>query len=90
MPGQRDDFPGQSKGMSANSEEWAVITPHDSAPLARLPRFIANGTDTGGTVRMIDSEGNSVVQYLAPGQPFPARPHIVHTDTTVTVLIAYY
>lgn len=96
MAGIKDDFPGTEKSLNAPAREWAVITPHDTNLLARVPKAI----HLGGAVDAVeeaaivctDKAGIDATFYLRQGDILPIRPHkIKSTGTTpAAVIIALY
>ena len=86
----KDEYGRADLALMSTSADFEEITPSDSEDLERLPKYIKVGA-TGGTVVMVDQNGNQVTEYAAAGQAIPARPaRILATGTTATPINAYY
>ncbi len=78
--------------VTAFSQDWQAITPHDTTPLPRQPRAIMIAAD--GAVSMLgwQDEGTSCVPMaLFAGVVYPLSPRLIcDTGTDATSVLAIY
>lgn len=85
-----DQFLNQADHVSAPATRAVAVTPHDSEPLAELPKALFVGS--GGSVVLAGSDGiDSHWKNVPSGSvlPFRAR-HVRATGTTAGDLLALY
>jgi hypothetical protein len=86
-----DQFSGRADSVSAPATRAAAVVPHDSDPLAQIPKALFVGS--GGTVVMRGAGGGAdqVFKNVADGSVLPFRAQYVRaTGTTAADILALY
>ena len=86
-----DRFANMADQLSAPASRAVEVTPHDSEPLAVVPKALFVGT--GGTIVMrgIGDDVDTSWHHVADGAVLPFRPAFVRaTGTTASDLLALY
>ena len=86
-----DLFLGVVDSVSAPARRAVAVVPHDTAPLAEVPKALFVGT--GGSIAMRGAGGgaDAVWKNVADGTVLPFRPEFVRaTGTTASDILALY
>lgn len=82
-----DRFQNQVAAVADPARSAFAITPHDTQPLATLPKALIAGTAGAVVLRAVDSPGDVTVT-LAAGQILPLRVlYVRQTGTTAGSLV---
>jgi hypothetical protein len=86
----QDNFSALSDSVISPSRSAFAVTPHDSNPLARLPKALYVGTGGQITLRCIDDTTDVVFKNVPSGSLVHARAAYVRaTGTTAADLVAH-
>ncbi|TKD52299.1 spike base protein, RCAP_Rcc01079 family [Sphingomonas baiyangensis] len=86
-----DAFGNHADQVSAPATRAVAIVPHDTTPLADIPKALFVGG--GGTIVARGAGGGDAVAFagLAAGSILPLRAsHVLATGTTATGIVALY
>ena len=86
-----DQFQNNADQVSAPATRAVVVVPHDSNPLADIPKALFVGTGGTVTMRGVGGGGDSVWKSVASGAVLPFRAQYVRaTGTTAADIVALY
>lgn len=83
----QDNYPGQSSGINAPSDDFDLIVPDNNNDLPALPKRLWIAAD--GNLVCHNKHGDSVTIPVLAGQEVPVRPKRVLETTTATVLALF-
>ena len=86
-----DPFQNSADQVSAPATRAVTVTPHDTSPLADIPKALFVGT--GGTLAMRGVAGTSdqIWKSVASGSVLPFRAQYIRaTGTTASDILALY
>lgn len=83
-----DDFANHSTALDSPALYHFLIVPHDTTPLAKVPRGIK--CLTAGTITIKDKLGTSIPYDMVVGERLEFRPYIVMATGTTGTYAGWY
>lgn len=81
----KDRFPNDSNARPFGPGlGWFTVTPHDTNELPARPIYLK--CKVAGNLRMIARDGSDETIPVVVGEVIDARPVIIHTDTSATIV----
>ncbi len=85
MSNPKDRFPNDYNTKPYGPAlRWYTVTPHNTNPVTARPIYMK--CTVAGNLRIINDEGDDVTIPVVVGEEINARPTIIHTDTTATIV----
>lgn len=86
-----DQFSNSADRVSAPATRGVAVTPHDSNPLADIPKALFIGTGGVVTARGVNGAADTVFRNVPSGSLLPFRAsHVRATGTTAADIVALY
>ena len=86
-----DPFSGLVDGVSAPATRGVAVVPHDSNPLADIPKALFIGAAGDLVARGLNDAADVTFRNLAAGSVLPFRARLVKaTGTTAASIVALY
>jgi hypothetical protein len=86
-----DPFSGLVDGVSAPATRGVAVSPHDSNPLAEMPKALFIGSAGDLVARGMNDSADVTFRNLAAGSVLPFRARFVRaTGTTAADIVALY
>ena len=84
-----DNFSQTLDSVSAPATRAAAVVPHDTNPLADIPKALYVGTGGNLTLRGVGGGADALFKNLPDGTVLPVRAHYVRaTGTTAADIVA--